>query len=338
MKNISQIKLNKLYLAIIDKLKYNKKNSCSFLFTKEGYLMLINEVVNYCDLQYKTNCATLNYGQCDDSTCTHPSICPLNCEECLEQVHFPGRYSNGRLDYTCKNILNFYVCKYYHKYTSEIEYALNSINILPYKDILNIMSLGCGASPDLAAVENYLAKNNFPIPISYLGIDMNKRWENIHTLIKNYFNSPQYNIKYLYSDVIEIFQDHYANQMNILILQYLISHFYNTGKLNAVRQFYKSLITNVVKKMQEKSIIIINDVNSNRRGRDFFLLFSEMLTQYNIHHKCSCRYFEYNIQNDYQRYGIKYPTKDVLTWPQSNLAHYNPWTVCSSAQLIIELE
>lgn len=214
----------------------------------------------------------------------------------------------------------------------------NSINSLPYKDTLNVLSLGCGASPDLAAFENYLCKNNFSIPVNYLGIDINQRWKDKHNFIKDYFSSTSYTTKYIYTDVIEFFKNHNAIDKNILILQYLISHFYNTGKLTAVNEFYKNLVQNVIQKMQPHSIIIINDVNSNRRGRDLFLRFSDILLKFNIKHTYSCRYFEYNILNDYQRYGIKYPNKDILTWPAPNLARYNPWTVCSSAQLIIELE
>lgn len=201
--------------------------------------MLIENLTNYCDMNYRQKCLNENCGYCNTS-CSHPTVCPQDCEQCLEQIHFPSRHPNGRLDYTCNNVLNFYVCKYFHKYASEIEYALHSIN--------------------------------------------------------------------------------------------------NTGKLTAVNEFYKNLIQNVIKRMQPKSIIIINDVNSNRRGRDLFLRFSDTLSKYGIRHTYSCRYFEYNIQNEYQRYGIKYPSKDILTWPTPNLARYNPWTVCSSAQLIIELE
>jgi len=157
-------------------------------------------------------------------------------------------------------------------------------------------------------------------------------------IFSNYFKSTSYNPEYICTDVFEIFKDHYTVDKNLLILQYLISPFYNTGKLTAVNEFYKNLIQNVIKRMQPKSIIIINDVNSNRRGRDLFLRFSDTLSKYGIRHTYSCRYFEYNIQNEYQRYGIKYPSKDILTWPTPNLARYNPWTVCSSAQLIIELE
>lgn len=126
-----------------------------FVFMEEK--MLIEELTNYCNVNYRKNCPTENWGCCNVS-CTHPTTCPHNCEQCLEQIHFPFRHPNGRLDYTCNNVLNFYVCKYFHKYSSEIEYALNTINSLPYKNILNILSLGCGASPDLAAIENTYPK------------------------------------------------------------------------------------------------------------------------------------------------------------------------------------
>lgn len=121
--------------------------------------MFIDEILNYCNNSYKANSCGSNCCNCDD-TCTHPDSCPQSCESCLEEVHYPGRRTSGRLDYDCDNILYFYICKYMHKYSSEIEYALNSIDKLPYMDNLSILSLGCGASPDLVAVENYVKKIN----------------------------------------------------------------------------------------------------------------------------------------------------------------------------------
>lgn len=109
------------------------------MFCTKEEKTLIEELTNYCDLKYKQNCLTENCGYCNIS-CTHPTICPQNCEQCLEQIHFPSRHPNGRLDYTCNNMLNFYICKYFHKYASEIEYALHSINTLPYKDTLNVFN------------------------------------------------------------------------------------------------------------------------------------------------------------------------------------------------------
>lgn len=71
--------------------------------------------------------------------------CPQNCEQCLEQIYFPARYSN-------------------------------------------VLSLGYGASPDLAAFENYLHKNNFSIPVNYLGIDINSLWKDKHGFLTVYQN------------------------------------------------------------------------------------------------------------------------------------------------------
>lgn len=173
--------------------------------------------------------------------------------------------------------------------------------------------------------------------MSYLGIDINKRWKDINNISLEYFKDSDFDVQYIYDDVINLFKDKYADKMNVLILQYLISHFYNTGKLVEVKKFYKRLIKNVINHMQKNSVIIINDVNSNNRGRDYFLLFSDLLDESGIKHKATKRYFNYRIQNVYQQYGIMYPNNNVLTWPSNELAQYSPWTVCSSAQLIIEL-
>lgn len=79
--------------------------------------MLIENLTNYCDMNYRQKCLNENCGYCNTS-CSHPTVCPQDCEQCLEQIHFPSRHPNGRLDYTCNNVLNFYVCKDYFKSTS----------------------------------------------------------------------------------------------------------------------------------------------------------------------------------------------------------------------------
>lgn len=88
--------------------------------------MLLDSIIQYCDTCYNEHSWGEDFCNCGRS-CSHPSQCPQKCETCLEQVHFPDKYDLGRLDYDCDNVLNFYVCKYIHKYSSEIEYALNSM-------------------------------------------------------------------------------------------------------------------------------------------------------------------------------------------------------------------
>ena len=104
---------NLIYVIIISEHTFARRIKDAF----------IEELTNYCDINYRRNCSIQNCGYCD-VLCSHPTNCPQNCEQCLEQIHFPSRHPNGRIDYTCNNVLNFYICKYFHKYASEIEYAL----------------------------------------------------------------------------------------------------------------------------------------------------------------------------------------------------------------------
>ena len=61
----------------------------------------------------------------------------------------------------------------------------------------NILSLGCGASPDLMALEQYLLKNNVYKSIHYWGIDLNYRWQTIQNRIYEYSCNHNYVTRYM---------------------------------------------------------------------------------------------------------------------------------------------
>lgn len=69
--------------------------------------MLIHEIVSYCNTEYRN--ADITH-LCHD--CNHPSECSESCKKCLKQVHYPSQYPNGKKDYDCENMINFYVCDY----------------------------------------------------------------------------------------------------------------------------------------------------------------------------------------------------------------------------------
>lgn len=48
--------------------------------------MLIDEVIGYCDKEYKN--ANTKY-LCRN--CVHPSKCSGNCKTCLAEIHYPNR-------------------------------------------------------------------------------------------------------------------------------------------------------------------------------------------------------------------------------------------------------
>ena len=56
--------------------------------------------------------------------------------------------------------------------------------------------------PDLMALERYCHENSYDKRISYLGIDVNKRWKRIHDQIDSYRTSTVRKTKFRYWDVV----------------------------------------------------------------------------------------------------------------------------------------
>lgn len=298
--------------------------------------MLIHEIVDYCNAEYR-NADTTHL--CHD--CNHPSKCSGSCKKCLEQVHYPSNYPNGKKDYDCENMINFYVCDYINKYASEMLYLLRKSEKLKEINEYHILSLGCGAAPDLMAFEQYVHETDTSKKISYLGFDVNELWQPIHDKIKDYHCSEIIKTRFKYEDVIQFFDARAIKEANVIVLQYVISHFYNTNQTHRIKSFFANLIENVVKLKDnsEPFVILINDVNSYKRGRNFFIDSVKALKEHHYHGRCGRFYFEYRIKDDGQRYGEKHPSNDTLfDLSEYDLKIYEPWRDCSSAQMLIEIE
>lgn len=298
--------------------------------------MLIHEIVDYCNAEYRNTDTT---HLCHD--CNHPSECSRSCKNCLEQVHYPSKYPNGKKDYDCENMINFYVCDYINKYASEMLYLLRKSEKLKEIDEYHILSIGCGAAPDLMAFEQYAFENDGIKDIRYFGVDVNPRWQMIHDKIMSYDSRFINHVEFDYKDAVEYFSKESLIDTNVIVLQYVISHFYNTGQIGIVHKFFSDLIKNVVetRKKDDPFIILINDVNSCYRGRDFFKDLEEILKKQIKHTPPKCFYFDYRIQNDSQRYGEKHPRNNTLfDLSEYDLEIYEPWRDCSSAQMLIEIE
>lgn len=298
--------------------------------------MLIHEVVKFCDNEYRHS--DINH-ICQD--CNHPAGCSGRCKKCLEQVHYPSKYPNGKKDYDCENMLNFYVCDYTNKYASEMLYLLRRSRMLKEIDEYHILSIGCGAAPDLMAFEQYVNEIDQSHKISYYGIDVNRLWQNIHERIKKYDSDAIIKARFGYKDAINYFDAYPINDANVIVLQYVISHFYNTGQIKIIQDFFSNLVKNVIenRSSNEPFVILINDVNSCNRGRDYFEDLVQILKAQHYHGHCSCFYFDYRIRNDSQRYGNQHPQNNTLfDLDAFDLDIYEPWKECSSAQMLIEIE
>ena len=86
-------------------------------------------------------------------------------------------------------------------------------------------------------------------------------------------------------------------------------------------------------------VILINDVNSVNRGRDYFSVLIDKLKAADFHESCRKFYFDYKIVNLAQRYGERHASRQtVFNLPKEFDGIYQPWRDCSSAQLLIEVQ
>lgn len=295
---------------------------------------LFKQIRKYCHQQYmQTQCVV----------CDHHSGCPgkskSNCKQCLNEVHYPDSYPYGRKDYDCDRMIYFYVCDYISKYTSEILYLMRKSESLQKIDEYHVLSIGCGASPDLMALEFYCHEKSYNKTVRYCGIDVNKRWKSIHDQINTYRTRTIKDTEFIYKDVVN--DDFSIEGINVVILQYVISHFYNTRQISKIQGFFTKLVEEIIKRKQDSMplVVLINDVNSVYRGRDYFLELVQKLEDANLCSNYKKFYFDYKIKCDAQRYGEKHESRKIIfSLPESFKGIYEPWEDCSSAQLLIEVQ
>ena len=300
---------------------------------------LIDSVVHICDERYLN--ALREKHPCGDCThdCGHPlqgSSC--DCISCLEEVHF-HKY-NGRKTYNCPNLVNCYTCRYTNKFASEIGYALEALPCLKRFTDCRILSIGCGPAPDLMAFEKYRAKHCPSATIQYKGFDRNPYWWAVHDQIGRYCDeSNSMLVNFHYEDALDFFSNNGLPEANILVLQYVISHFHNTDQFDQLADFFESITDNIIAKMQPNSVILIHDINHNRFGRDQFEDLIEYLKKKGIKGHYTKRYFDTNIKNDHQRYGARYPSTTLLYPPARAISsrYCRNDNSCSGASLLIEL-
>lgn len=298
--------------------------------------MLLNEMIEFCNSNYSSQ--DTSHICCD---CNHPDECSGSCKDCLEQIHYPNRYSNGKTDYDCENLINFYVCDYAYKYASEILYLIRKCRILESFEEYRVLSLGCGACPDLMAFEELIAISGEEKKIKYLGVDKNNLWFSVHEEIKRYGLKNNLSVNFAYEDIVNyLYAGKNIRGANVLVLQYIISHFYNTGQIGMISVFFDGIIQHIIKNKRQGSqfVILINDVNSFYRGRDYFEKLYKKILDAGYEATCNKYYFNYNIKNEKQRYGVMHRSAEILFNIPNEIYSYEPWEICSSAQMIIEIE
>lgn len=304
--------------------------------------MLLDEIVSYCDKQY------MSYGdKCGCTKCNHSGVCSGSCHNCLYEIHFPERQQATviKSKYDCQKMMYFYVCEYTYRYASQIMYAFNRYtDTIMNMNRIRLMSLGCGGCPDLMAIEKFCKDNRYNGDIAYAGYDINTLWRPIHSEVKKYCDNNNIQRTFIENDVITYFSKYYVPNVNIIVISYLISSLYNTGQISKIDELFTEIRDNVVKRKKsgEKLLIIINDINHDKKARDYFKkLYVELKKEKTLSVNYEYVYFDTGNLNYFQKVGSAYDSRKFLFTPDAYIQKKYSAGSCidtRTIQLIMEVE
>lgn len=291
---------------------------------KETINMLIDELTSFCDVAYRNmNC----------QKCNHPNNCPNNCGKCLDEVHFHNGNSYKRY-YDCPRMINFYVCRYTHKYASEVYYLLSQSSVLNKMDKWRIISAGCGGCSDLIAFDTLARQQdkNF----HYVGADINPLWKPVHDFVGSCVKENS-TAKFTYSNALDLIFA-VKDKFNVLMLNYIISSIYHYDRAKAEKFMRDIYDLAMCGKFARPFIIAVNDVNHTNEGRDLVNCFAQNLYNYFGGNNIFVQryYFPYGAPfrygRSYENYELIYPVPNKLC-----AGNYGIRPFCTSAQTLIEL-
>ena len=296
--------------------------------------MLKDYLLQSCQTQYERSCA----GHCGQA-CDNHEFCKGTCDArdgCLDQVHwYPQK--NGRSDYNCEHLLQKYALLFTERYEEQIINALQYIDENRY-DRYNILSIGCGGTPDLMAFET-ITRDAGKI-ISYHGYDRNLNWKSIHDDILRYSQgNDRMDVHLTRVDIFDIFECGFIVPFscNVIIIQYLISHLFNTGQNQRISELFDYLINDVLPTRNPRTpfLFIICDVDSVNKGRPTWFTLLDKLEQNGYHGRAYARSFYPNGDLGRERWSHCKGSPNYRNINYHYVQNHNDY---DGAQLVIELE
>lgn len=210
--------------------------------------------------------------------CCHGNNLLCSCGRCWEEDFYERPDS-----YNCLKKLCYYTINYGPAYASEIYHYLNKSQLLEreFTNItINVLSLGCGFSPDAYALEKYINDNNLDIDFNYTGLDIEERWNEIRENADN-----------KYYEVRDLLDGFSLENYDIIF----ICKAFSTMRRNSIRRSnnFLNILSRQINMMAEGSYLIFDDVNHVRFGRDTFDRFVRDLFS-------DCTYYYFPLENAYR--------------------------------------
>lgn len=92
--------------------------------------------------------------------------------------------------------------------------------------------------------------------ISYYGVDKNRYWEKIHNFIEADFDSGR--TKFARDiNVLTYFDENRIKRCNVIIIQYLISFFFDTVGSEGLRSWFSQLAESIVRNKPQNSSLLM---------------------------------------------------------------------------------
>lgn len=257
--------------------------------------------------------------------------CQGSCKECLQKMHFEN---TGR-KYNCKNMSNYYVCKYSYRYSSEIAKVLERLDILNENENYNIVSFGCGPGTDFIGFHEYIENQDYDVNLKYFGIELCREWKKIHNFIIDMDISKR-NLRFLYNDAFKVLEKSRlikrAERTDFLIFQYVLSDMEKNHTYDEISDFMRKVSTEMIVKMPKKSYIWFNDINHNK-VRKFYDVLEDELNELGI------EFETYHYHFNGYTYGEKLDDKLIYDKILEKELYVNQdsMKICKSAGKIIRI-
>lgn len=198
-------------------------------------------------LECSQSCALNHY-------CTKVGCTTGDCSRCLNQI----QYGNPNFTYSCTKITYQYVLRFFNRFASEICYAMCRFKYNNL-DRINVVSLGCGPGSEVFGIIKAFRELGVDTKLCYAGYDMLNVWEPIQAYCKDSLIDTQHAIEFYTTNLFADFRDFDNGIINLLLLNYLLSHaakFYTyQGKNQFIDDIVDFILTNNVRN------ILFNDIN-----------------------------------------------------------------------------
>lgn len=289
---------------------------------------MLTQLVNICHNRYsKTKCWI----------CSYRKNCPHDCGKCLHYIHTPSAAPAPR-KYDCGHMMDYYVCKYAHKYTSELCYALQQLKDLREKSHIKVLSIGCGPCTDLLALDHLKNTGIYSCQsVDYRGIDIDTSiWKKVLGDINQIKPSP-WSFCVTEADACSYIDTLYSDpwRPDVIILQYVFSDMQKHSQAEAIEHLL-TVLGKYFDSCDVNTYIVCNDINLSTRyngGREYFDVLLKKIS-------CDTKHRQYHFNNSNKRshfhYGNEYPNNDLVVLPPDYSSPYEPYTSCASAQAIIK--